>query len=78
MVVDEAAAAEVNDFDLTARVALDEDVFRLEVTMDEFESMDVLQRDVMYDTMFSVVMHRVLSAMGYCVVRFADMSRSGE
>ena len=43
--------------------------------MDEFESMDVLQRDVMYDTMFSVVMHRVLSAMGYCVVRFDDMSR---
>ena len=31
----------------------------------------------MCDTMFSVVMHRVLSAMGYCVVRFADMSRIG-
>ena len=32
----------------------------------------------MCDTMFSVVMHRVLSAMGYCVVRFDDMSRIGE
>ena len=37
-----------------------------------------LQRDVMCDTMFSVVMHRVLSAMGYCVVRFDDMSRIGK
>ena len=38
----------------------------------------VLQRDVVCDTMFSVVIYCVLSGMWYCLVRFADVSRSGE
>ena len=38
----------------------------------------VLQRDVVCDTMFSVVIYRFLSRMWYCLVRFANVSRSGE
>jgi hypothetical protein len=38
MVVDEAAAAQVNDLHFAARVTLDKNVFRLQVAVDEAET----------------------------------------
>ena len=40
MVMDEAAATEVNHFDLTARVWLDQDVLWLEITVNQLKIMD--------------------------------------
>ena len=40
MIMDEAAAAKVDHFDLTARVRLDQDVLWLEITVNQLKIMD--------------------------------------
>ena len=40
MVMDEAATAEIDHFNLTARVRLDQDVLWLEITVNQLKIMD--------------------------------------
>ena len=40
MIMNEAAGTKVNHFDLTFRVALDQDIFWLEITVNQPEPMD--------------------------------------
>ena len=40
MIMDETTASKVNNLDLTSRIRLDQDVLRLQITVNQFEIMD--------------------------------------